>query len=253
MFEQKKIIRKLNSLKPEIKRLYRGTTTTQKGHVLRYLESYYHRFSKMIEMIVEGVAPEKDKKVLDIGIAYGFYGIVLREVFGFEVVGMELPQYISKYCALCKKHKIDVKAGNLMEKNLPFEKHQFDAIILGEIIEHIPLSPYLMFKKLKPYLKKDGIILVTVPNIAHKRNIKRLLSGQNVNEKFSREVNLTQKIDSRTHVREYDRFELAKDLTDAGFLVEKIEMVDSDADVASLFTKLFPKYKKYIMIRARGK
>ena len=253
IYDKTTVIQKLDSFKLEIKKLYQSKNSGKKNHVMRYLETYYNRFGKMIELIVEAFDSGKKKKVLDIGIAYGFYGIILKEEYGFDVMGMELKQFIPKYCALCSKHKIQVKAGDLIKKTFPFSKGQFDVIVLGEIIEHIPLSPYLMFKRLKPYLKKNGIIVVTVPNIAHKRNIKRLLLGLNINERFSRDIEPTTKVDTRTHVREYDRFELERDLEDADFLTEKIEMVDSEADAASIFTKIFPRFKKYIMIRARKK
>lgn len=250
-FPKEKVLQQLKKFKPEINKIYRGKTGKSPSHVLYYLESYYKRFSKIIELIWEVYPRGKGKKVLDIGIAYGFYDIILKNQFGFRVQGGELKKFIPKYCRLCQNHGIKVKAMDLMAEKLPFKKSEFNAVILAEIIEHLPISPYLLFKKINPIIKKGGYLLITIPNVAYFGNITKLLSGRNFLYKFDREKEIRQKIDTRTHVREYANYELEKDLKDSGFKVDKIEMVDGKDDEGLISGFIPNRYRRFIMIRAK--
>lgn len=51
-----------------------------------------------------------------------------------------------------------------MEKPLPFNDQQFDAIVCAEGIEHI-LNPAELFKELARVVKPGGIIIITTPNV----------------------------------------------------------------------------------------
>ena len=49
---------------------------------------------------------------------------------------------------------------------ISYEKQSFDYIIMGDVLEHL-IDPMSTLKKLKPYLKKEGSFLLTVPNIRY--------------------------------------------------------------------------------------
>ena len=60
---------------------YRGRAVT-KEHVIHYLLSSYHRTQEIVGIIR---CLDRDKRILDIGIGYGFYDIILKEDSGFDV------------------------------------------------------------------------------------------------------------------------------------------------------------------------
>ena len=61
-------------------------------------------------------------------------------------------------------------------QNAPFNLSSFDVIIMADIIEHLkdPLKTIIYFKK---FLKKNGLLIISVPNIANIYSRTKLLLG----------------------------------------------------------------------------
>ena len=93
----------------------------------------------------------KKGKVLIVGVFGGrdYYGLLLRgyDVYGFDLVN--LPGF----------HKLDI--GNV-EDGLPYSNEEFDAVIMGEIIEHLKYDANAL-ENIRRILKKEGVLVVTVP------------------------------------------------------------------------------------------
>jgi len=47
--------------------------------------------------------------------------------------------------------------------NLPFKNEQFNTVCLAEVLEHVP-EPLLLIKEAERVLKKNGLVLITVPD-----------------------------------------------------------------------------------------
>lgn len=60
--------------------------------------------------------------------------------------------------------------------SLPTLAHRFDAIVLGDILEHL-VNPRLVLGWLRPYLAPGGRLLVSVPNVGHLYARLRLFFG----------------------------------------------------------------------------
>ena len=104
-----------------------------------------------------------NKKVLDVGCATGQLAKRLVEK-GCEVVGIEIDnesaQFARRYCR-------DVIVGDVeILKDLPYPEGYFDVIIFADVLEHLK-DPQAVLTNLKRYLKKDGYILCSIPNVAH--------------------------------------------------------------------------------------
>lgn len=94
----------------------------------------------------------KFKKILDIGCGYGFF-LEKAKKNGWDVYGTEL----NKNC-LTELKKKKIKIFNF-DENI-----KFDCITMWTVIEHIS-EINLFINKIKKFLKKDGKILINVPNV----------------------------------------------------------------------------------------
>lgn len=104
-------------------------------------------------------------KVLEIGAAYGETLYYLKEKgLADEAIGVELFED--------KKNKEKYKKidrfifGNINEIDFPEFEGYFDLILLPDVLEHI-FDPKVTLKKVHKYLKGDGEIIVSMPNIRH--------------------------------------------------------------------------------------
>lgn len=79
-----------------------------------------------------------------------------------------------------KKFRIKTFTADVQNEKLPFEDNYFDYVILAEVIEHFWCSPLFCLKEIKRVLKKDGILIVTTPNVVNLTNRLKFLFGKNV-------------------------------------------------------------------------
>jgi 2-polyprenyl-3-methyl-5-hydroxy-6-metoxy-1,4-benzoquinol methylase len=151
-------------------------------------------------------------EVLDIGCSKGGLGAAIKEK-GIRVSGIEN----FEEAAQIAKGKLDhVIQGNIETMELPYEKEQFDCIIFGDVLEHL-FDPWLVLKKVKPYVKKEGSILTSIPNAAHISIVISLLNGDWTYE----EVGLMDK----THIRFFTFKEMMRLFTNTGFSINQVERV----------------------------
>ena len=117
--------------------------------------------------------------VLDAGCACGGLAEALVKKKNCNVYGME---YNPESVACCKKlqifSEIHQQDLNLLTHNdFPSYFQKFDYIVCGDVLEHL-LYPDMVLKILLSYLKSDGEILISLPNLAH-ASIKATLLQDN--------------------------------------------------------------------------
>lgn len=106
--------------------------------------------------------------ILDIGCAQATASILLAE-HGFKVFATDINPESLKYAKLRYEFG-DCNFIALSAEHLPF-KTEFDAIILGEFLEHVH-NPEQLLKTYFNYLKPNGIIIITTPNKNSPHNYK---------------------------------------------------------------------------------
>lgn len=150
-----------------------------------------------------------NKKVLDVGCADGYLGKEFKNN-GCFVVGIE---DVVQKAEIAKKSLDDVVIGDIEElKTLPYPENFFDVIVFADVLEHLimPDSVLVSFKK---YLKEEGVIIISVPNIARIDIRIKLLLG---------EFNYTQGgILDKTHLRFFTLDSMRRLLTDSGYVVTR--------------------------------
>lgn len=112
--------------------------------------------SKIIDWVGTG------KTILDVGCAAGYIGGELKKN-GNKVFGLDISE---KAVQDARKVLDDVIVGNIEDIILPYREKQFDVIICADVLEHL-FQPEEVLAKLGKYLKDDGVIIVSLPNVAH--------------------------------------------------------------------------------------
>lgn len=102
--------------------------------------------------------------VLDIGCTTGGLAKALKKK-RCRVVGIDIDQASLKVAAkFCEKvYRVDV--DNLKDFDLKLKGKRFDAIAIGDLLEHLKHPGVFLFH-LKKYLSKDGVIIAKIPNSA---------------------------------------------------------------------------------------
>lgn len=152
--------------------------------------------------------------ILEIGAAYGETLFHLKQKgIASKVVAVDIFEDLnnkSNYKAVDEFH-----FGNIEEIDFPDFENRFDLILLPDVLEHL-LEPKATLAKVRKYLKTDGIILVSMPNIRHySAFIKIFVKG---NFKYE-----TSGIFDYTHRRFYCKSDIKELLESAGFVTIKAQ------------------------------
>jgi 2-polyprenyl-3-methyl-5-hydroxy-6-metoxy-1,4-benzoquinol methylase len=117
---------------------------------------------KRLDFIVNTIKSlnKPDAKILDIGCGNGNISLALGSI-GFNVTGVDIdPTSIEKARQIntFKNVKFDVLDANAFNV-----KDEFDAIVCSEVLEHL-LDPSELVQSIFSILKKEGLLVATVPN-----------------------------------------------------------------------------------------
>jgi len=139
-------------------------------NLLKKPKDYY----KILRKDLINLIPDKVKCLLDVGCGTGKLGAFLKKNRKITVIGIELS---SKAGKIARKYLDKVYVGDIEKIKFNFKKNYFDCIVCGDVLEHL-IDPVKILIKLKPFLKKDGILIASIPNIQHYTIIYRLIFGK---------------------------------------------------------------------------
>lgn len=112
----------------------------------------------------------KRGSLLDVGAGAGLF-LERARARGWEVAGVEPAPFGVSFAR--RFLNIELFQGPLSDS--PFEEESFDAIVLQDVIEHVP-SPKEVLKKVYRLLKTGGVVMITTPNY---QSISRALYRSN--------------------------------------------------------------------------
>ena len=131
---------------------------------------YFHNIRKELLDLIP--TEKRHSHLLEIGAGEGNTLIYAKEngyadfIYGVELCKIDNSNQTNKLFS-------DFIIANIENIELPFEKSKFDVIICGDVLEHL-IDPYEALKKLNRYLKNDGIIIASIPNIREWQTMKTI-------------------------------------------------------------------------------
>jgi methionine biosynthesis protein MetW len=159
---------------------------------------------------LRALVPTDARRVLDVGCGAGALGAALREERGIEVDGLEL----SADVAARARERLDAVVEADLDRldDLPFDRGSFDAMVFGDVLEHLR-DPHRLLRTLRPWLADDGALVCSIPNVAHWSVVLPLL----IQDRWPyADAGLL----DRTHVHFFTLTEAELMLRDCGFNVE---------------------------------
>ena len=156
---------------------------------------------------------QKGSDFLDLGCGVGTDCITAKKRGALRCVGIDFDEKniaTAKFRAQQEGLEVEFNVLNLDQGSLPFETASFDFVNATDVVEHLH-NRIAFLKEVKRVLRKDGIVLITIPqcNASWKKKL--------------RSVGLDSR-DDRDHKIEYDESTLAFELNEAG-LIRKSELM----------------------------
>lgn len=115
-----------------------------------------------------------DDYILDIGSGSGEIAYSLKNR-GLKLFCLDFAESALKIAQ--QEFKLNVVLHDLDRGYLPFRDDSFDAIWAGDIIEHL-FDPIFVLNEVSRVLKKNGILLITIPNDLYISNRIKISFGK---------------------------------------------------------------------------
>jgi len=191
---------------------YKESSEAEELAVKKLWERRYKSLSKIFI--------DKSASFLDVGCGRGFI-LDLARKDGLNVVGTE---YCEQTAAYAKNIlKLNVLIADLLDAKLGVNK--FDIISMWHVLEHVKYpSKYL--EKIGKLLKKDGILIIEVPNVEERNRSLSYHVAQN-----------------KTHYHYFSEKTLTTLLSNQGFAVKKISYENANNYKNKLSSKIHHELK----------
>lgn len=154
----------------------------------------------------------KGSHVLDVGCSSGHFGEVLIHEKQCEVVGLDID---APDIEIAKQHLTAAYVRNVEHDDLS-DLGGFDVVMFVDVLEHL-LDPIGALNRVKKLLNKNGMILFSIPNMAHISIRLMLMKG------FFEYTPIG--LLDRTHLHYYDEFEVEHIFAEAHLKIEEINAV----------------------------
>jgi len=113
--------------------------------------------------------------VLEFGSATGYATRYMAEKLNCEVTCIELNPEMA---AIGKQYANKMIVANIETDNWERELNgSFDYIMFADVLEHLP-NPTEVIARAKPFLKENGFIITSIPNIGHNAILMNLRRGE---------------------------------------------------------------------------
>ena len=112
--------------------------------------------------------------MLEIGCGLGATLVEIKNIYkNAKIYGIENNPAIRNIA----RNSFFVQELDVENDNLGYNENYFDYIILGDILSNI-LDPWALLEKLRKFIKIDGYILASIPNIMNVHTLRNLINGE---------------------------------------------------------------------------
>lgn len=126
--------------------------------------------SRIVELVPEGA------RVLEFGCATGYMSQVLSERLGCTVTGIEIDPEAARAAEAHCDRVIVGDAEELAFEEL-FGQERFDVVLFADVLEHLK-DPAAALRRIRPFVAAEGVVVASIPNVAHGSVRLALLAGQ---------------------------------------------------------------------------
>jgi len=184
-------------------------------------------------------AGDKKLHILDVGCSAGYLGEYFKTL-GHHVTGIDIN---AEAIEVARGYLDEVYCESLDTFFARTFPHQFDAVIFGDVLEHVTNSEEIL-KKTAQHLSPTGFVVASIPNVSHLAVRAMLLEGR------WEYANLG--LMDRDHFRFFTKENIHKLFADANFEVQDMKPVRLDIDTVNQLCKmdLNPRFVKYAKIIA---
>jgi len=195
----------------------------------------YYTFPR--ERLFEQI-PAQAGRVLEVGCGAGVLGERLKlSGKATFVTGIEL----STDAAALARLRLDVvQIGDVESMPLDAWIGQFDTLVVADVLEHLR-DPWAALFRLRDCLKDGGMVVASIPNIAHYKIIKKLL--------FTAWRYEPGGILDHTHLRFFTRGSIEDLFRNAGFEILRIEREGRERWWSRLFGPLSERVRDFIAVQ----
>jgi 2-polyprenyl-3-methyl-5-hydroxy-6-metoxy-1,4-benzoquinol methylase len=204
------------------------------SHTVQILDDKRNPYYGIIRRELIDEVPVGVHEVLEIGCGEGSTGAVLKaEGRALWVTGIELDEGAASKAA---KVLDQVISGNIEHIDLPFADGQFDAILLGDVLEHL-VDPWAQVRRLASYLAPHGLLVASIPNVRNWRVIAPLLFlGKWEYQDFG--------LLDRTHLRFFTRRGIINLFEENGFTVVKLLPGKAEQDHFTFIIRICARFRR---------
>ncbi len=180
----------------------------------KYSENLPPSLRGAIEWMIDDIKP--GTTVLDFGCATGYFGKYLKDNKGCTVYGVEISDDIKE-----AKKVLDGVYSFDLDGDWPAKiyERQYDYLFYGDVIEHLK-DPGKVLEKSKALLKKNGLVFISTPNVAHISVRLELISGNFEYEPMG--------ILDNTHLKYFTKKSLTDLISSAGYKLKSIDFTTND-------------------------
>jgi 2-polyprenyl-3-methyl-5-hydroxy-6-metoxy-1,4-benzoquinol methylase len=204
-----------------------------KGLYDEKIKEYFSGTRYDIINLIEGV----NHSILEIGCGNGNTLIELKKlgkasyVAGVDIVDLGQTEKLDKFILA----DIEKEELNSLNKN-------FDIIICADVLEHLK-DPWSVLRRLKKFLKSDGILIASIPNIREYKTILSILLEGDF--KYCESGIL-----DKTHLRFFCKKNIIELFQNSGFKVAEIIYNLSKCPRRNMFNKItFKTFEEFLVVQ----